>query len=129
MYIRMTNQEWSDDIDLTQEMGYSFIYKRLYELENDLVAGKMLKLPYAVGEKVYIACDWINKVVEGTVIEANVMVDCDQTYHRFYVDYKERIEKKQSRIIEHRYIFFPDELFNNKEDAEKRLKAIQWRDQ
>ena len=33
-YKRLTGQPWSKDIDLKEEYGYSHIYKRLYELEN-----------------------------------------------------------------------------------------------
>ena len=38
-YKRLTNQKWSKDIDLTQELGYSYIYKRLAELEDKIEAG------------------------------------------------------------------------------------------
>lgn len=41
-YKRLTGQEWSDDIDLTQELGYSYIYKRLYEIENKIEQGKLI---------------------------------------------------------------------------------------
>ena len=41
-YKRLTNQKWSEDIDLTQELGYSHIYKRLYELEDKIEAGTLI---------------------------------------------------------------------------------------
>lgn len=41
-YKRLTNQKWSKDIDLTQELGYSHIYKRLYELEDKIEAGTLI---------------------------------------------------------------------------------------
>ena len=41
-YKRLTNQKWSEDIDLTQELGYSYIYKRLYELEDKIEAGTLV---------------------------------------------------------------------------------------
>ena len=41
-YKRLTNQKWSEDIDLTQELGYSHIYKRLYELEDKIEAGTLV---------------------------------------------------------------------------------------
>ena len=41
-YKRLTNQKWSEDIDLTQELGYSYIYKRLYELEDKIEAGMLV---------------------------------------------------------------------------------------
>ena len=39
-YERLTNQKWSKDIDLTQELGYSYIYKRLLDLEDEIEAGR-----------------------------------------------------------------------------------------
>ena len=44
-YKRLTNQKWSEDIDLTQELGYSHIYKRLYELEDKIEAGTLIEMP------------------------------------------------------------------------------------
>ena len=44
-YERLTNQKWSKDIDLTQELGYSYIYKRLYELEDKIEAGTLIEIP------------------------------------------------------------------------------------
>lgn len=41
-YERLTNQKWSEDIDLKQEFGYSHIYKRLYELENLIENGELV---------------------------------------------------------------------------------------
>lgn len=41
-YERLTNQKWSDKIDLKQEYGYSHIYKRLYELENNIEKGLLV---------------------------------------------------------------------------------------
>ena len=53
-YKRLTNQKWSEDIDLTQELGYSYIYKRLYELED--------------------------KIENGTLVPKYSIVDCGGTY-------------------------------------------------
>ena len=53
-YKRLTNQKWSEDIDLTQELGYSYIYKRLYELET--------------------------KIENGTLVPKYSIVDCGGTY-------------------------------------------------
>lgn len=41
-YKRLTNQKWSKDIDLTQGLGYSYIYKRLYELEDKIENGQLV---------------------------------------------------------------------------------------
>ncbi len=52
-YKRLTNQKWSKDIDLTQELGYSHIYKRLYDLEDEIEAGTLVTVPYAIGQELY----------------------------------------------------------------------------
>lgn len=52
-YKRLTNQEWSKDIDLTQELGYSYIYKKLHELEDKIESGTLVELPCKVGDTVY----------------------------------------------------------------------------
>lgn len=44
-YKRLTGQKWTDDIDLTKEYGYSYIYKRLYELEDKIMNGTLMELP------------------------------------------------------------------------------------
>lgn len=44
-YKRLTGQKWTDDIDLTKEYGYSYIYKRLYELEDKIENKTLLELP------------------------------------------------------------------------------------
>lgn len=41
-YERLTGQKWSDKIDLKQEYGYSHIYKRLYELEDNIEKGLLV---------------------------------------------------------------------------------------
>lgn len=41
-YKRLTGQKWSDKIDLKQEYGYSHIYKRLYEIENNIEKGLLV---------------------------------------------------------------------------------------
>lgn len=48
-YDRLTNQKWTKDIDLTQELGYSHIYKRLYELEDKIAKGEVV----FIGEPFY----------------------------------------------------------------------------
>ena len=50
-YERLTGQEWSEYIDLTQELGYSYIYKRLYELENKIEQGTLIELPTMLQDK------------------------------------------------------------------------------
>ena len=43
-YERLTHQKYDENIDLTQEYGYSYIYKRVYELEDKIEAGTLVEL-------------------------------------------------------------------------------------
>lgn len=56
-YKRLTNQPWSENIDLKEEYGYSHIYKRLYELENQIQNGTLVP-QYSVVEScgTYYVC-------------------------------------------------------------------------
>lgn len=56
-YKRLTNQKWSKDIDLTQELGYSYIYKRLAELEDKIDAGTLIEIPCKVGDNAVAIID------------------------------------------------------------------------
>lgn len=52
-YKRLTNQKWSENIDLTQELGYSYIYKRLYELEDKIENKMLMEMPCKIGDTIY----------------------------------------------------------------------------
>ena len=56
-YKRLTNQRWSKDIDLAQELGYSYIYKRLYDLEDEIEAGTLIEIPCKVGDNAVAIID------------------------------------------------------------------------
>ena len=56
-YKRLTNQKWSKDIDLTQELGYSYIYKRLAELEDKIEAGTLIEIHCKVGDNAVAIID------------------------------------------------------------------------
>ena len=43
-YKRLTHQKYDENIDLTKEYGYCYIYKRLYELEDKIEAGILVEL-------------------------------------------------------------------------------------
>ena len=43
-YERLTHQKYDKNIDLAKEYGYSYIYKRLYELEDKIEAGTLVEL-------------------------------------------------------------------------------------
>lgn len=52
-YKRLTHQKYDKNIDLKQELGYSYIYKKLYELEDKIEAGTMIELPVKLGQEVW----------------------------------------------------------------------------
>lgn len=118
-YKRLTNQKWSKDIDLTQELGYSYIYKRLYELENRIKAGTLVTVPYAIGQEV---C-WVDK--KGYFDVEKVKVSLITIRHDGSVDirlnhYNDDGSYRSCFKYDPKYY----ELFDNEVDAKKRLEEI-----
>lgn len=118
-YERLTNQKWSKDIDLTQELGYSYIYKRLYELENRIKAGTLVTVPYAIGQEVY----WVDK--KGYFDVKKVKVSLITIRHDGSVDirlnhYNDDGSYRSCFKYDTKYY----ELFDNEAEAEKRLEEI-----
>ena len=115
-YKRLTNQKWSEDIDLTQELGYSYIYKRLYELEDEIEAGTLVELPCKVGDVMY-------EVIEGMPIqEWKIESICFDSVYPKGVIWAERI-----RDFAHWKFWIEDcgtKWFVTKAEAEKRLEEI-----
>lgn len=118
-YERLTNQKWSKDIDLTQELGYSYIYKRLYELENRIKAGTLATVPYAIGQEVY----WVDK--KGYFDVEKVKVSLITIRHDGSVDirlnhYNDDGSYRSCFKYDPKYY----ELFDNEVDAKKRLEEL-----
>ena len=116
-YERLTNQKWSKDIDLTQELGYSYIYKRLYELENRIKAGTLVTVPYAIGQEVY----WVDK--KGYFDVEKVKVSLITIRHDGSVDI--RLNHYNDDGSYHSCFKYDPkyyELFDNEVDAKKRLE-------
>ena len=118
-YERLTNQKWSKDIDLTQELGYSYIYKRLYELENRIKAGTLVAVPYAIGQELYC----VNK--KGFFNVEKVKVSRITIKHDGSVDIRlNHCDNDGGYRIYFKYDPKHDELFDNEAEAEKRLEEI-----
>lgn len=118
-YERLTNQKWSKDIDLTQELGYSYIYKRLYELENRIKAGTLVTVPYAIGQEVY----WVDK--KGYFDVEKVKVSLITIRHDGSVDirlnhYNDDGSYRSCFKYDPKYY----ELFDNEVEAQKRLEEL-----
>jgi hypothetical protein len=57
-YGRLTKKGgYTKELDLTQELGYSYIYKRLYELEDKIENGTLVELPCKVGDNAVAIID------------------------------------------------------------------------
>lgn len=115
-YKRLTNQKWSEDIDLTQELGYSYIYKRLYDLEDEIEAGTLVELPCKVGDVMY-------EVIDGIPIqEWKIESICFDRAHPTGVIWAERTRDFA------RWKFWIEDCgikwFVTKAEAEKRLEEI-----
>lgn len=118
-YKRLTNQKWSKDIDLTQELGYSYIYKRLGELEDEIEAGTLVTIPYAIGQEVY----WVDK--KGYFDVEKVKVSLITIKHDGSVDirlnhYNDDGSYRSCFKYDPKYY----ELFDNEAEAEKRLEEL-----
>ena len=118
-YKRLTNQKWSEDIDLTQELGYSYIYKRLYDLEDKIKAGTLVTVPYAIGQEVY----WVDK--KGYFDVEKVKVSLITIRHDGSVNirlnhYNDDGSYRSCFKYDTKYY----ELFDNEEEAKQRLEEI-----
>lgn len=136
-YERITNQEWSENIDLTQELGYSYIYKRLHELENQLEQGFLIEVKYPLHSKVYII-DYLDEngySIEGgkpTVRECFI-TDIHQAT-RDSILYRVQPYDLPQGVLDGTIThlerwewchFYEENLFPTSEEAEKRLKELQ----
>ncbi len=118
-YERLTNQKWSKDIDLTQELGYSYIYKRLLDLEDEIEAGTLVTVPYAIGQELY----WVYK--KGCFDVEKVKVSLITIKHDGSVDIRlNHYNDDGSYCSCFKYDPKYYELFDNEVDAKKRLEEI-----
>lgn len=126
LFKRLTKQKWSNDIDLTQELGYSYIYEKLYELENLLENGWLLGLPCKVGDTVYclIAQGRFGTVYTTGEAIARVVSKIIWDGNRFEI-YSERPHYWDNDYSEcNFYGYWGDSVFATKEAAEARLKEL-----
>lgn len=112
-YERLTNQKWSKDIDLTQELGYSYIYKRLYELENKIENGTLIELPCKVGDVVYFILDYVGFG----------KLEAEKTIRPKIVDYVD-LYGFESDGLQVSWIDLNHQVFLSRVEAEKRLEEI-----
>lgn len=114
-YKRLTGQKWTDDIDLTKEYGYSYIYKRLYELEDKIENGALIELPCKVGDTVYeVFKEHKLPFIQETTIEKIVITE---------KGFKLRLSRNS--VYETAISSLGRTIFLTRAEAEARLKELQ----
>ena len=111
-YERLTKRAgWHKDIDLTDELGYSYIYQRLAELENAIEDKKLVELPFSIGENVFIIDDYKVKkgVVNGVWLQNTALIEVRHSKSNYGWRYAQRLK---------------NEIFLTKEEAQNVLKEI-----
>lgn len=113
-YKRLTNQKWSEDIDLKQELGYSHIYKRLYELEDKIEAGTLVELPCKVGDVMYeVFKNHKPPFIQQTKIEKVIITNKGL-----------RLKLERNSVYETSVSSLGKTLFDTEEKAEKKLEEL-----
>ena len=111
-YERLTKRAgWHKDIDLTDELGYSYIYQRLAELENAIEDKKLVELPFSIGENVFIIDDYKVKkgVINGVWLQNTALIEIRHSKGKYGWRYVQRLE---------------NEIFLTKGEAQNVLKEI-----
>ena len=112
-YGRLTKKGgYTKELDLKQELGYSYIYNRLAELEDKIDNGTLVELPCKVGDTVYWVMDMDIFTYKVKVFSYNCNDDMGL---RLIL---QEIEPSVSFYLGKR-------LFFTKAEAEARLKEIQ----
>ena len=117
-YKRLTGQEWSDDIDLKQELGYSYIYKRLHELEDKIEQGKMIECePNLIGYSII----GIHAFTDGTY-----QLDTDENIVIGFNKYEVVTWNDTHKFNDYfkKGLYFLDDT-KGRYEAEKKLKELQ----
>ena len=113
-YERLTHQKYDENIDLTKEYGYSYIYKRLYELEDKIEAGNLVEPStpkYGQNRHVYLdfpdftqeSCYEITSKVtfqDGVKDEIKTTIVCDDPYDAMKMVKEFLLSKKDWLVTE-----------------------------
>lgn len=122
-YKRLTNQKWSENIDLTQELGYSYIYKRLYELEDKIENQMLVEQPCKIGDTIYYANFFTSPprieeyVVTGIRIYANELLHKISTQIECY-------PVKDGPCSFGKYTFNDSDIFTSRAKAKKEMEKL-----
>ena len=140
-YKRLTERDEygnADIIGLSTEKLFGELYfdeinlltnalNKLAFLEDKIENGTLVELPCKVGDTVYIATKlWdIKEVVEAEVACIEVTADEKGIRYITYLDHEYVFSKTNPNLVANRYIFYNDEFFLTKAEAEKKLKELQ----
>lgn len=119
-YGRLTKKGgYTKELDLKQELGYSYIYNRLSELEDKIEAGTLVAVPYAIGQKLYC----VDK--SGYSDVEKIKVSLIKIRHDGSIDIPiSHYNEDESYISCFKYDPKYYEVFDNEAEAEKRLEEI-----
>lgn len=119
-YVRLTKKGgYTKELDLKQELGYSYIYNRLAELEDKIEAGTLVAVPYAIGQKLYC----VDK--SGYSDVEKIKVSLIKIRHDGSIDIPiSHYNEDESYISCFKYDTKYYEFFDNEVEAEKRLVEI-----
>lgn len=115
-YKRLTKKGgYTKDLDLKQELGYSYIYTRLSELEDKIEEGTLVELPCKVGDTVYeVFKEHRPPFIQETIIEKIVITE---------KGFKLRLSRNS--VYETAISSLDKTLFLSKAQAEAKLKELQ----
>lgn len=112
-YERLTHQKYDENIDLTQEYGYSYIYKRLYELENKIESGSMIEPPVKLGQEVWYIPHYNYKPYCGVCKDTVSMIGFSS--RGFQVRLRDASDRQKTYML-------GKSVFTTKEAAQEQLK-------
>lgn len=112
-YKRLTHQKYDENIDLTKEYGYSYIYKRLYELEDKIEAGSMIEPPVKLGQEVWYIPHYNRKPYCGVKKDFIRMIGFSS--RGFQVRLRDAADRQKTYML-------GKSVFTTKEAAEEQLR-------
>jgi hypothetical protein len=112
-YRRLTNQKYDENIDLTQEYGYSYIYKRLYELEDKIEVGILIEPPVKLGQEVWYIPHYHGKPYCGVKKDFIRMIGFSSRGFQFRL--RDAVDRQKTYML-------GKSVFTTKEAADEQLK-------
>lgn len=112
-YKRLTHQKYDENIDLTKEYGYSYIYKRLYELEDKIEAGTLIEPPVKLGQEVWYIPHYHGKPYCGVKKDFIRMIGFSSRGFQFRL--RDAVDRQKTYML-------GKSVFTTKEAADEQLK-------